>query len=95
VTVTFKDWNDVKSSPNGVSIIRQVPTPVTTLSPSMLRPTSASGVSWSILTTGSNIPGGPNITYVVQCKGDHLTSKTPPFHLLSDAWLDFDTNPGG
>jgi len=55
----------------------------------MLRPTSASGVSWS------SIPGGPNITYVVQCKGDHLTSKTPPFHLLSDAWLDFDTNPGG
>jgi prepilin-type N-terminal cleavage/methylation domain-containing protein len=91
VTASFKYWDDVSPTGHGygVSIIRQVPTPVTTLSPSLLQPTASQHtVSWT------NVPGGPDITYVVQCKGAHVTSMTPPFHLLTDAWLHFDTDPG-
>lgn len=93
VTVSFKYWDDVDGSGQGVSIIRQVPTPVATLSPAKLRPTSSNHtVQWT------GIPGGTDITYVVQCIGDHGTMTTPPFHLLSDitagAPLKFDTDPG-
>ena len=90
VTVSFKYWNQVDGSGQGVSIIRQVPTPVTTLSPSKLRPTSSQQtVSWT------NVPGGLGITYVVQCICDTGTYTTPPFHLLSDAPdIHFDTDPG-
>ncbi len=90
VTVSFKYWDQVDAGGQGVSIIRQVPAPVTTLSPSRLRPTSTNQtVSWS------DVPGGQGITYVVQCICDNGTFTTPPFHLLSDAPdIHFDTDPG-
>jgi prepilin-type N-terminal cleavage/methylation domain-containing protein len=93
VTVSFKNWDDVSPTGKGygVSIIRQVPTPVITLSPSLLQPTGPAPnntVSWS------DVDGGYGITYVVQCIGKHGTKTTPFFRLLSDAWLKFDTDPG-
>jgi len=94
VTVRFKYYQYVMGSTSyGVSIIRRVPTPVTTFSPSLLRPTDAvQTVSWTA------VPGGKDITYTVQCKGRNpggtFTYETPPFHLLSNANLKFDTYPG-
>jgi len=90
VTVSFKDWRHVTGSTSyGVSIVRRLPTPVATLTPSRLRPDAThQTVSWA------DVPGGRDITYVVECRGAHGTFTTPPFHLLSDAPIHFDTWPG-
>ena len=94
ITVSFKDWNDVKGAAYGVWVIRAsgtpVPTSSITISPT-LRPSSSATpyVTWTGLT------GGTDFTYTVTCHGSHTTSTSPKFHLLQNARLKFDTNPGG
>jgi prepilin-type N-terminal cleavage/methylation domain-containing protein len=94
ITVYFKDWNHVKGSSYGVWIVRAsgtpTPTSTVTLSPT-LRPSSSATpyVKWT------NLTGGTVFTYTVTCHGSNTTSTSPKFHLLKDARLKFDTNPGG
>ena len=96
VTVSFKYPDDVyysSSTTHGVSILNI--TDGTTWQPAN-KCTDATHPTVSWTGVPKFMPDGITvITYQVQCRGAHLTSKTPPFHLLSDAWLDFDTNPGG
>jgi hypothetical protein len=65
-----------------------------TISPTMKPATSpiTSTVTWTGLT------GGMGYEYAVTCHNSSSASPTetsPLFHLLSPAWLKFDTNPGG
>lgn len=87
ITVSFKAWKDVTSK--GVKVVRTDVTPNVTEPPSKQVPSAASPtVSWS------GLPGGPSVQYVVTCYSKWGTFSTPPFHLLSDCPLYFDTNPG-
>jgi prepilin-type N-terminal cleavage/methylation domain-containing protein len=94
IQVSFKDWTDVQGGSYGVWVIRAsgTPTPTSsiTISPT-LRPSSSATpyVTWTGLT------GGTTFTYTVTCHGEHATSTSPKFHLLQNARLKFDTNPGG
>ncbi len=95
ITASFKNWSDATGSGHGVTVVR-VQTNVTpnvtyTPTPTRSAPTSSSSptVTWPGLT------GGMAFTYTVICAGVHVTSTSPPFHLLKDARLKFDTNPGG
>ena len=98
LTVAFKNWTEV-STTKGVSVVyvNTSPTPnvTTTATPAKQVPTSSSTtVTWT------NLPGGMNYLYTVTCNpgppsswGSALVGES--FHLLSDGWMKFDTNPGG
>jgi prepilin-type N-terminal cleavage/methylation domain-containing protein len=101
ITAAFKSSAEVSSG--GVVVIRYamnsatptpVPTATVTISPTMKPATSpiTSTVTWTGLT------GGMGYEYAVVCHNSSSASPTetsPLFHLLSNGWLKFDTNPGG
>jgi type II secretory pathway pseudopilin PulG len=92
LTIAFKNWSEVTSSGVTVQCVNTSPTPnvTTTPAPTKQVPTSsATTVVWT------NLPGGLNYLYTVTCHSSYITSTSPSFHLLSDGWLKFDTNPGG
>jgi prepilin-type N-terminal cleavage/methylation domain-containing protein len=70
-----------------------IATATVTLSPTMTP--SASPTNSTV--TWPSIPGGMGYLYVVWCNSTQLSSpdQTPQFHLLGNAVLKFDTNPGG
>ena len=98
LVVAFKNYTEVDSS-RGVSVvyINTVPTPnvTTTATPTKQVPSSlATTCTWT------NLPGGMNYLYQVFCYSDDWNSGTsalytPVFHMLSNGWVKFDTNPGG
>ncbi len=88
IRVSFKNWKYVTS--NGVKVVRTDVTPAWTAPPTKQVPNAGQQIL-----TWSNLPGGPDITYVVTCYTTNGTFSTPPFHLLSDTPIHFDTNPGG
>jgi len=92
ITVSFKDWSDVTSQ--GVTVKRVqtdvTPNVTTTPTPTIQIPSAVSPtVTWTGLT------GGTSFTYTVTCHSQYITETSPPFHLLKDARLKFDTHPGG
>jgi prepilin-type N-terminal cleavage/methylation domain-containing protein len=92
--MSFKNWNQVGT--NGITV-RRVQTNVTpnvTFTPTPLKqiPTATNtSVTWT------NLTGGMAFTYTVSCHSNQTnqTYTSPPFHLLKNARLKFDTNPGG
>jgi len=101
ITVSFKNWEDVTgSSTYGVTVTR-VDTSVTpnatfTPVPIKKRPSaSETTLTWTDSPLG-NLTGGTNYTYKITCVGKNTTSgiSTPPFHLLKNARIKFDTAPG-
>ena len=92
LTAAFKNWTEVTSSGVVVVYVRSSPTPVATITatPAKKVPSSASPtVTWT------NLPGGMGYLYTVTCHASSGTYTSPAFHLLSNGWLKFDTNPGG
>jgi prepilin-type N-terminal cleavage/methylation domain-containing protein len=101
ITAAFKSSAEVKSP--GVVVTQYwmnsaTPTPSPTktvvISPSLMPATSpiTSTVNWPSLTGGM----GYEYTVTVHCGSPYNQDETSPlFHLLSNAWLKFDTNPGG
>ncbi len=93
ITVSFKNWTYVYQSssgktPKGVTLKRTAPSAGQVQA--ILYPSAGSPkVSWT------GVPGGTDITYTVTCATSNGTFTTPPFHLLSDTPIHFDTNPGG
>jgi type II secretory pathway pseudopilin PulG len=96
ITASFKNWTEVvQNSAKGVYWVRTA-SDGTTLTSSHLWPTDSlhTTVTWTELT------GGSSYTYVVYCYSSMWNSgnvpfASPPFHLLKNARLKFDTNPGG
>jgi len=92
LTVAFKNWSEVTSSGVTVVYVRTSPTPVATITatPSKQVPSSAHPtVVWT------NLPGGMGLLYSVTCHASSGTYTGPAFHMLSNGWMKFDTNPGG
>ena len=101
ITAAFKSSAEVTSG--GVVVIQYamnsatptpVPTATVTISPTLRPATSpiTSTVTWP------SLPGGMGYVYSVTCHNSSSASPTetsPLFHLLSNSWLKFDTNPGG
>lgn len=100
LTVAFKNSAEVKSS--GVYIVQKImnsatptpqPTATVTISPTKspaASPTNST-VSWT------NLPGGSTYLYIVYCNSTMWSDilQTPAFHMFSNGWVKFDTNPGG
>ena len=100
ITVSFKNWEDVTgSSSYGVTVTRvdTSVTPNVTFTPLPIKQTpSASNttLTWTDSPPG-NLTGGTNYTYEITCVGKYTPLiSTPPFHLLHNARLKFDTHPG-
>lgn len=105
ITVAFKSAAEVTSP--GVYVTRYAlntsasPTPIPTatviISPTQMpspqpSPAATTTVSWS------NLTGGPGYLYTVTVNcGNAVTpiETSSAFHLLSNWWMKFDTNPGG
>jgi prepilin-type N-terminal cleavage/methylation domain-containing protein len=98
ITVSFKDWSAVTRSGHYVTVTRvnTSVTPNVTFTPLPIKQTpSASNttLTWADSPLG-NLTGGTSYTYKLTCVGANATSNTPTFHLLQNARLKFDTNPG-
>jgi prepilin-type N-terminal cleavage/methylation domain-containing protein len=101
ITVSFKNWQDVTgSSAYGVTVTRvdTSVTPNVTFTPVPIRKqpsASETTLTWTDSPAG-NLTGGMNYTYKITCVGKNTTSgiSTPPFHLLKNARIKFDTAPG-
>jgi prepilin-type N-terminal cleavage/methylation domain-containing protein len=98
ITVSFKNWSDVTGSGHYVSVTRvdTSVTPNVTSTPSPIKQTpsaSSTTLTWTDSPPG-NLTGGTNYTYKVTCSGTNVTSNSPPFHLLHNARIKFDTAPG-
>ena len=97
LTVAFKNYTEVSSA--GVVVVQvytrpgtpsPIPTRTMTVSPTLRPNASSTTVTWTGLT------GGLGINYMVTCHTTFGNSYTGPmFHLLSNGWMKFDTNPGG
>ena len=94
ITAGFKDWTDVSGASYGVWVVRVsgTPTPTSTIT---ISPTLRPGSSATPTVTWTGLTGGTAFAYTVTCKGKNGTFTSPVFHLLSNAFLKFDTNPGG
>jgi prepilin-type N-terminal cleavage/methylation domain-containing protein len=93
ITVSFKDWSDVSGSGYGVWVVRAsgTPTPTSTITISPTRKPASSATPYVVWT---GLTGGTDFTYTVTCHGENVDSTSPKFHLLKDAHLKFDTDPG-
>ena len=101
LTVAFKDSSDVTNA--GVVVIRYAmnssatptPTPTATLTISPTMKPSASPTTSTV--TWTNLTGGTGYLYKVTCNTANWpnTETSPLFHLFSNGWMKFDTNPGG
>ncbi len=91
ITVSFKDYRHVKTSgtPKGVWVTQVSPTPQVQIGSVQYPSASNQKLIWT------GVPGGTHITYTVTCASQYGTFTTPPFHLLSDCPIHFDTRPGG
>jgi type II secretory pathway pseudopilin PulG len=99
LTAAFKNYTEVSSKGVYVVYVNMTPTPhvTTTATPALQVPTPSSTTC-----TWTNLPGGMNYLYTVYCNSSSASlsfcnglEASPQFHLLSNAWLKFDTNPGG
>jgi prepilin-type N-terminal cleavage/methylation domain-containing protein len=74
------------------------PTKTVIISPTMWPTATTHTVTWTGL-PGVQPSASPyfnaSIIYRVTCKSTMFTSTAPDFHLYSDGWMKFDTNPGG
>jgi len=91
-----KDWHEIKTAK--VVIVNTSPTPniTTTATPATMTPNaSATSCVWT------NLPGGLTYMYYVTVTPQSPSSWSSgsftaiPFHLISDDFKSFDTNPGG
>ena len=94
LTVAFKNYTEVSSAGVVVVYVNTSPTPnvTTTATPAKQVPSaSATTVTWT------NLPGGMSYLYTVYCNSVDWSGalQSPAFHLLSNGWMKFDTNPGG
>jgi prepilin-type N-terminal cleavage/methylation domain-containing protein len=92
ITVSFKNWTEVKSPGVVVKRVQTNVTPNATVTPtpvSQMPGSSHQTVTWAGLT------GGTAFTYYVTCYSQYITATSPAFHLLKNARLKFDTHPGG
>ena len=99
LTVAFKNYTEVSSAGCYVVYVNTSPTPnvTATATPTKQVPSaSATTCTWT------NLPGGMNYLYTVYCNSSSSSlsfcnglEQTPQFHLLSNGWVKFDTNPGG
>ena len=92
ITASFKNWTEVTSSGVTVLRIQTNVTPNVTYTPTPVKQVpnaSSTTVTWTGLT------GGTAFTYTVTCHSSYIDAASPPFHLLKNARLKFDTNPGG
>jgi prepilin-type N-terminal cleavage/methylation domain-containing protein len=94
MTVAFKNYTEVSSKGVYVVYVNTSPTPnvTTTATPTKQVPSaSATTCTWT------NLPGGMNYLYTVYCNSSDYSTVlyTPAFHMLSNGWVKFDTNPGG
>ena len=94
LTVAFKNYTEVSSAGVYVVYVNTSPTPnvTTTATPTKQVPSaSATTCTWT------NLPGGMNYLYTVYCNSVDWSGAlyTPNFHMLSNGWVKFDTNPGG
>jgi prepilin-type N-terminal cleavage/methylation domain-containing protein len=93
--VSFKNWTEVKKVQ--VVYVNSGPTPAVTTTATPLTQQPSSGATTCVWT---NLPGGPNYLYTVTCTPQSPSSWGSPlvgesFHLFSDGFMKFDTNPGG
>ena len=94
LTVAFKNYTEVSSAGVYVVYVNTSPTPnVTTTATPLKQVPSASATTC----TWTNLPGGMNYMYTVYCNSVDWSGAlyTPNFHMLSNGWVKFDTNPGG
>ena len=106
LTVAFKNSSEVvpltSPTPRGVYIVQKImntslptPTPTATVTISPTKVPAASPTNSTISWTG--LPGGMTYLYIVYCNSTMWsdTLQTPAFHMFSNGWVKFDTNPGG
>jgi prepilin-type N-terminal cleavage/methylation domain-containing protein len=96
LTVTFKDARQVISP--GVTVSYKIGT--TTYNPASTQTQTFPFPSKTYALTWTGLPGGVTIPYTVKCKSQYNTTSTPfwiapTFHMLTNGWIKFDTNPGG
>jgi prepilin-type N-terminal cleavage/methylation domain-containing protein len=94
LVVSFKNWTEVSSAGVKVVYVNTSPTPnvTTTATPVKQVPSaSATTLTWTAL------PGGSDYLYTVTCNSSDWSNPlvSESFHLFSDGWVKFDTNPGG
>jgi len=106
LTVAFKNSSEIvpltHATPRGVYVVQQImntslptpsPTATVTISPTQVPAASPtnSTINWT------NLPGGMGYLYIVYCNSTMWsdTLQTPAFHMFSNGWVKFDTNPGG
>lgn len=92
ITASFKNWSQVTSAGVTVQRVQTNVTPNVTFTPTPIKQSpnaSSTTVAWT------NLTGGTAFVYTVTCHSTYITSTSPQFHLLKNARLKFDTNPGG
>ena len=91
LTVAFKDARQLVSPYLKVTYVESGITKTATPSPAAPFPLPAK----TSTVTYNGLPGGTNIPYYVTCYSQYITAPAPMFHLLTDGYMKFDTNPGG
>src|SRR5664280_2176907 len=100
---TYPTYKDVQvsvrwqgSAPNYLTQMDSIvmdPSAMTLQSTSNPYPQPTGGYTLTVAYNG--LPGGTNIPYYVTCYSQYITAPAPMFHLLTDGYMKFDTNPGG
>jgi prepilin-type N-terminal cleavage/methylation domain-containing protein len=101
VTAAFKSSAEVKRcyiTQYVMNTALATPSPTATVNISPTQQPSASPTTSTVQWTG--LPGGMGYLYIVWCLPQSPSTwstvlQTPQFHLLSNGWVKFDTNPGG
>jgi len=91
LTVAFKDARQLQSPFLKVTYVQSGVTKTATPSPIAAFPLA----SKTSTVTYYGLPGGANIPYNVTCYSQYITANAPMFHLLTNGYMKFDTNPGG
>ena len=101
LTAAFKNSAEVKRCYITQYIMNTAvptPTPTATVQISPTQQPASSPTTSTVQWTG--LPGGKGYLYIVYCLPQSPSSwgsllQTPSFHLMSNGWVKFDTNPGG
>jgi len=99
LTAAFKNSAECKKAWVVQYLLNSSPTPVPTATVTWASKTpAASPTNSTVQWTG--LPGGTGSLYIVYCTPQSPSSwgstlQTPSFHLLSNGWVKFDTNPNG
>jgi hypothetical protein len=91
LTVAFKDARQLVAPYLRVTYVQSGVTKTATPSPAAPFPLPAK----TSTVTYYGLPGGANIPYYVRCYSQYITANAPMFHLLTNGYMKFDTNPGG